>query len=388
MNIRLKNRKSKLILVALMLLTILCLYSSCSSTHNIYKENKMRSAYPASIYVEDKFYNYQPEPSMLKASKIFPVLWEYIVSDSQKTPDTQLPVRQIDFSKINAAKDDELQVTWVGHSSQIINMDGYKILTDPVYEKSITMVGPTRYNGEAPLEIDELPNIDLVLISHNHYDHLNKYTIEKIHHNVSKFIVPLAVGEQLEAFGVAKDKIIEMDWWEEIQVFHNLKIVFTPTQHFSGRGIFDRNETLWGSFVIMGHHHKIYFSGDSGYFEGFKEIGNKYGPFDLTMMECGAYNEKWRFVHMMPEETVQAHIDLKGNILQPIHWGTFSLALHPWYEPMVRVFKAATERNIQLFTPIVGETVLIDENLKSGKWWEEVESGKSEVKGGKSKVAR
>jgi L-ascorbate metabolism protein UlaG (beta-lactamase superfamily) len=267
----------------------------------------------------------------------------------------------------------------VGHSSQIINMDGYKILTDPVYEKSITMLGPTRYNGEAPLEIDELPNIDLVLISHNHYDHLNKYTIEKIHYKVSKFIVPLAVGEQLEAFGVAKDKIIEMDWWEEIQVFHNLKIVFTPTQHFSGRGIFDRNETLWGSFVIMGSHHKIYFSGDSGYFEGFKEIGNKYGPFDLTMMECGAYNEKWRFVHMMPEETVQAHIDLKGNILQPIHWGTFSLALHPWYEPMVRVFKAANERNIQLFTPIVGETVLIDENLKSGKWWEEVESGKSKV---------
>jgi L-ascorbate metabolism protein UlaG (beta-lactamase superfamily) len=178
------------------------------------------------------------------------------------------------------------------------------------------------------------------------------------------------VGAELENMGVPREKIIELDWWDEIILFEDFMVALTPGQHFSGRGLFDKDETLWGSFVVRGPKHKIFFSGDSGYFEGFKQIGDKYGPFDLTFLECGAYNERWHLVHMFPEETVQAHIDLKGKILQPIHWGTFDVSLHSWYDPMVRISRAADSLGIKLSTPIVGETITINENLQTERWWE------------------
>ncbi|MBU1116639.1 MAG: MBL fold metallo-hydrolase [Bacteroidetes bacterium] len=287
-------------------------------------------------------------------------------------PKFDLPTQKVDFSKITNAKPDELKVTWVGHSSQIINIDGKIILTDPVYVNKTVFMGPSRYNGDVPLNIDELPEIDLVLISHNHYDHLNIETINKIHPKVKRFLVPMLVGAELEKAGVPQEKITELNWWDELKIDEGFTIAFTPTQHFSGRGIFDRDETLWGSYVIHGPHHKIFFSGDSGYFDGFKEIGNKYGPFDYTFMECGAYNEKWHYVHMYPEETVQAHLDLKGKVLQPMHWGTFNLALHAWYDPMIRVTKAADSSGIKLSTPVVGETITINENVNTELWWEEL----------------
>jgi L-ascorbate metabolism protein UlaG (beta-lactamase superfamily) len=298
--------------------------------------------------------------------------WDFMFLDNDRKPDVDLPRQEIDFDQINNAKDDELKITWVGHSSQIINIDGRIIITDPVYENKTVFMGPSRYNGDVPLQLENLPEIDLVVISHNHYDHFNSTTLEIIHPKVKHFVVPLMVGAQLEDLGVPREKIIELDWWDEITLFDNFLIAFTPTQHFSGRGIFDRDESLWGSYVIHGPHHKIYFSGDSGYFEGFKQIGDKYGPFDYTFMECGAYDEKWHYVHMFPEETVQAHIDLKGKILHPIHWGTFDLALHSWYDPMVRVAKAADSLGIKLSTPIVGKTITINENLITKRWWEDV----------------
>ncbi|MCP5061694.1 MAG: hypothetical protein GY936_04420 [Ignavibacteriae bacterium] len=307
-------------------------------------------------------------------------MWDFLFTDNDRKPKFELPTQKINFSQILNAKSNELKVTWVGHSSQIINIDGKIILTDPVYDNRTVFMGPSRYNGDTPLNMEELPEIDLVVISHNHYDHLNSSTIEKIHPKVKQFIAPLIVGAELEKMGVPKEKIIELDWWEEVKLFENFLIALTPTQHFSGRGLFDRDETLWGSYVIQGPHHKIYFSGDSGYFEGFKEIGEKYGPFDYTFMECGAYNKKWHYVHMYPEETVQAHIDLKGNILHPIHWGTFDLALHAWYDPMLRVAKAADSLGVQLSTPIVGETILIDEDLSTERWWEKITNNKFAIK--------
>lgn len=223
-----------------------------------------------------------------------------------------------------------------------------------------------------PFNIVDLPVIDVVVITHNHYDHLNSHTIKKIHTKVRQFITPLMVGAEFEKIGVPREKIIELDWWDEVKIDEDFMIAFTPAQHFSGRGLFNRDETLWGSYVIEGPHHKIYFSGDSGYFDGFKQIGDKYGPFDYTFMECGAYNEKWHSLHMFPEETVQAHIDLKGKILHPIHWGTFNLALHAWYDPMIRVARAADSLVVKLSTPIVGETITINESLTTERWWERV----------------
>ncbi len=308
--------------------------------------------------------------------------WRFIFEKNDQVPSGPLPSRPVDLSYFNTTKKDQLSSTWLGHSSLMINMNGYKILTDPVFENKISMVGPTRFNSHFPLNPEKLTDIDVVIISHDHYDHLNKYSIKLLIPVTKKFVVPLAIGKQLVSWGVPEKKIISLDWWEAFLFDDNLTITATPAQHFSGRGLLDRNKTLWASWVIKSNNFNIFYSGDSGYFNGFKRIGEKLGPFDMTFIECGAYDELWSPVHMFPEETVQAHIDLKGNILHPIHWGTFNLALHPWYEPMQRLIKAANLKNISVATPISGQSILYPREgqyRKNGKkdakrlgssWWE------------------
>jgi L-ascorbate metabolism protein UlaG (beta-lactamase superfamily) len=297
--------------------------------------------------------------------------WEFFFTKNDRTPDTELPVKPVDLSHFNHQGRDQLNVTWLGHSSLMINIDGYKILADPVFEKRISVFGPTRFNGDVPLDIQQVPQIDAVIISHDHYDHLNKYSVKQLNEKTKKFIVPLAVGALLAKWGVSQEKIVELDWWEEYRFDQKLMIIATPAQHFSGRGLTDRNETLWASWVIAAPFHKIFFSGDSGYFNGFKQIGEKYGPFDMTFVECGAYNESWEQVHMFPEQTVQAHLDLKGKVLHPIHWATFNLALHPWFEPMERLTAAAQLENIEIATPVVGETTIYNSTTPVARWWQQ-----------------
>ena len=293
----------------------------------------------------------------------------FLFEKNNKTPDMDLPVKPVDLSWFKSTDNPHLNSTWLGHSSLMINISGYKILTDPVFEKKVSFVGPTRFNGDLPLDTDKLPDIDVVVISHDHYDHLNKHSIQILKSITKKFIVPLGVGKRLTRWGVPDNKIIELDWWEHYDFDEHLKITATPAQHFSGRGVGDRNKTLWASFVITSPDYNIFFSGDSGYFDGFKTIGNTYGPFDMTFIECGAYDKLWHPVHMFPEETAQAHLDLKGNILHPIHWGTFNLALHPWYEPMQRLADAAESNNILLATPVVGETIVYNTQMMGSYWW-------------------
>ena len=301
--------------------------------------------------------------------------WRFIFEKNNQTPDGPLPSRPVDLSYFNTARKDQLNSTWLGHSSLMINMDGYKILTDPVFEKKISMVGPTRFNGNLPLNPEKLIDIDVVIISHDHYDHLNKYSIMLLIPITKQFVVPLAIGKRLVSWGVPENKIIALDWWEDFLFDDHLSITATPAQHFSGRGIFDRNETLWASWAIKSKNFNIFYSGDSGYFSRFKKIGEKLGPFDMTFIECGAYDELWRPVHMFPEETTQAHIDLKGNILHPIHWGTFNLALHPWNDPMQRLIKAANLYDIPVATPICGQTIQYRKEGQYGinglgsHWW-------------------
>ena len=296
--------------------------------------------------------------------------WEFFFSENNRTPDMALPVKQVDLSYFNNKDRNQLNVTWLGHSSLMINIDGYKILTDPVFEKRISVFGPTRFNGDVPLDIQQIPEIDAVIISHDHYDHLNKFSVQHLIEKANRFIVPLKVGALLIDWGVPRDKIVELDWWQEYNLDQKLSIVATPARHFSGRGITDRNKTLWASWVIQTPFHKLFFSGDSGYFGGFKQIGDKYGPFDITFIECGAYGEGWPAVHMFPEQTVQAHLDLKGDVLHPIHWGTFNLALHPWHEPMERLTAAANLKNVRIATPIVGDTTVFDTRIPTARWWE------------------
>ncbi|MBW2408746.1 MAG: MBL fold metallo-hydrolase [Deltaproteobacteria bacterium] len=309
--------------------------------------------------------------------------WDFLFADNQRTPDAELPAKPVDLSNFNSPASDQLNVTWLGHSSLMINIDGYKILTDPVFEKRISVLGPTRFNGDVPLDIQQIPEVDAIIISHDHYDHLNKYSVQRLNDRSNRFVVPLAVGALLEDWGVPRDKIVELDWWQEYRLDQKLMIAATPAQHFSGRGLFDRNATLWASWVIQTPFHSVFFSGDSGYFGGFKQIGEKYGPFDMTFIECGAYGKGWPKVHMFPEQTVQAHLDLKGIVLHPIHWGTFNLALHPWYEPMVRLTVVADSKKVMTATAIVGETTLYGSNIRSARWWEEA----IELSGGVLKTA-
>jgi len=296
-------------------------------------------------------------------------IFKFFFLKNNRKPAHLLPKQNVSLEHFTTTGSNQLNVTWLGHSSLMTNIDGYKILTDPVFENRISLLGPTRYNGSVPIKISELPNLDLVLITHNHYDHLNKFSIKALNEKVKLFVVPVTIGKILTSWGISSKKIIELNWWQEFKIDDNLLIVFTPTQHFSGRGLFDNNKTLWGSYVVKSRNHKIFFSGDSGYFNGFKQIGDKYGPFDITFIECGAYNELWHTVHMFPEETMQAHIDLKGRILHPIHWGTFNLSLHAWFEPMERISKAAEKNGVTLALPIVGETSVYPQNIPHEKWW-------------------
>ncbi|MDJ0810576.1 MAG: MBL fold metallo-hydrolase [Desulfobacterales bacterium] len=297
---------------------------------------------------------------------------DFLFTANDRTPSAALPYTRVDLSSFNSTHDDQLSVTWLGHSSLMINIDGYRLLTDPVFEKRVSLVGPTRFNGEVPLDIDQLPPIDAVIISHDHYDHLNKYSVRQLNARSQRFIVPRAVGARLMKWGVPETKIVELDWWQEYHLDANLMVAATPAQHFSGRGLTDRNRTLLASWVIAAPRHKIFFSGDSGYFSGFKQIGAVYGPFDMTFIECGAYNEAWADVHMFPEQTVQAHRDLGGKVLHPIHWGTFNLALHPWYEPMERLAAAARAAGVQTAIPMVGATTVFGKDLPSDEWWRPV----------------
>ena len=294
---------------------------------------------------------------------------KFFFEKAEKTPKELLPQQQVELGKLFEGKGTDLKVSWLGHSSLLINIDGYSILTDPIFERKVSLVGPTKFNKKMPVNVHDLPPVDIVIISHDHYDHLNKYSIQQLTGKTGIFIVPLRVGKRLIQWGVPKDKVVELNWWDEFHSGSNLTIAATPSQHFSGRGLLDKNRTLWASWVIKTSEHRVFFSGDTGYFDGFKKIGKKYGPFDMTFLECGAYDKRWSKIHMFPEQTVQAHLDLRGKILQPIHWATFNLALHPWYEPIERLAEAAWNRGVSISTPIIGSIVNFHETQTTSLWW-------------------
>ncbi len=253
--------------------------------------------------------------------------------------------------------DTGITYTWFGHSTLLINLNGKIIITDPVFTKAASPVPflNKSFNYENEYSVEMLPEIDVVLISHDHYDHLDYKTIVKINSKTRKFIVPLGVDAHLLRWGIPSEKIEIADWGDSITFDTNLSFTSTPARHFSGRGPKDRDKTLWCSWVIKSNNEKLFFGGDSGYGKHFKEIGEKHGPFDITFIECGQYNENWAQIHAMPEQTVQAHIDLKGKTLLPIHWSKFRLSIHSWTEPIERAMKASTKNNVLIQNPKIGE---------------------------------
>jgi L-ascorbate metabolism protein UlaG (beta-lactamase superfamily) len=296
----------------------------------------------------------------------------------------KVPGRQ-PMGDIQVGKTDSLQIikqlngspkiTWFGHSTFLLTIDGKKILLDPMFGETpspVPFLGSKRFSKTLPVQPEDLPDIDLVLFSHDHYDHLDYPSVIKLKDKVQMWYVPLGVGSHLKAWGVHENKISEFDWWETTD-YKGLNLICTPARHFSGRGLTDRFSTLWSSWVIRTENTSIYFSGDSGYGPHFKEIGEKYGPFDLALMECGQYNELWSNIHMMPEETIQAGLDVKARKLMPIHWGAFTLAFHPWKEPVQRAYAEATRQNISFLTPEIGEITDIKNNtIPTKKWWDSI----------------
>ncbi len=272
-------------------------------------------------------------------SSITQPIKEYYTGKEQRTPSIPLPSVKPDFEKLMGSPEGELQVIWFGHSSVLIRMDGHLLFIDPVFNEQpspLPFLGPKAFPGTHPIEATALPDMDIIVITHDHYDHLDRGTILELEPRTGQFIVPLGVGAHLERWGIRKEKIVELDWWEEFDI-HSLHFVATPSRHFSGRSPTYTNKTLWTSWVAKGKGHSIFIGGDSGYHADFREIGEKYGPFDLTMLECGQYSKYWPDIHMMPEQTFQAHLDLRGHVLLPIHWGKYSISLHSWDEPIQRL---------------------------------------------------
>jgi L-ascorbate metabolism protein UlaG (beta-lactamase superfamily) len=286
-------------------------------------------------------------------------------------PTQAIPVHAITQQQLLDAPDRSL--FRLGHSTVLLKLNGHFWLTDPVFSERASPVqwaGPQRFH-QPPIGIEELPPIKGVILSHDHYDHLDYAAVMKLAGKVEHFITPTGVGDRLIGWGIPAAKVRQLGWWQSTQVA-GVKLVATPAQHFSGRTMSDRNKTLWASFVIEDRDVRVFFSGDSGYFDGFKEIGNKYGPFDLTMVETGAYDPQWPDVHMQPEESLQAHIDLRGKVLLPIHNGTFDLSLHAWHDPFDRIAQLAAERRLPLATPEIGKPLDIRTPLATDHWWETV----------------
>lgn len=315
-----------------------------------------------------KFINLIPTVMDMSLKGSISIFIDFIKGNPKGRPAGMIPVESLDLM----SGDNETKITWFGHSAFLLEIQGKKLLLDPMFGKApspFPQFGLKRFNQKLPIDIEDLPTLDAVLISHDHYDHLDYGSIKKLKDKVRLFIVPLGVGSHLEKWGVRQSVIKEQNWWEELD-FEGLKLACTPARHFSGRRLLDRDTTLWCSWVIHSLQTKIFFSGDSGYGPHFQEIGEKYGPFDLTLMECGQYDERWSAIHMMPEETVQAQIDVKGKMMIPIHWGAFTLALHDWFDPIDRVTKEAKFRNIAISTPKIGETVIVGtDKYPNSMWW-------------------
>jgi len=269
--------------------------------------------------------------------------------------------------------DSAVFVTWFGHSAFLLESNGKKILIDPMLSEvpSPLPFGTKRFAYKEAIPLDELTDIDLVLISHDHYDHLDYPSIVALKDEVKHFVTPLGVGSHLKAWGVAAEQITELDWWQHTSK-EGIDFTACPSRHFSGRGVTDRDATQWASWVIQMDSANIYFSGDGGYGPHFKEIGAKYGPFDFAMLECGQYNEAWSEIHMMPEESVQAGIDVNAKISMPIHWGAFLLAPHAWKDPIERFTKTANEKDLTYILPTIGDRFKLGTDFPVKHWWEAV----------------
>lgn len=322
----------------------------------------------------EKFVN-QSETVMDIGVKTMPgLLKAQFTGRENRAPKEKLPL--IKFNRKSwDANTNSFQFIWFGHSVGLMKMAGKNILIDPMFGADASPIGPfrtNRYTDSTLYVINQLPEIDAVLITHDHYDHLDYDSFKKLKGKVGHYYVPLGVKRHLLRWNIAAEDITEFDWWESAKL-DEVEMTFVPSRHFSGRGISDRGESLWGGWTFITSKHRIYWSGDGGYDKHFKEIGEKLGPFDWAFLECGQYNKLWHHIHMYPEESIQAAIDVKANTSIPIHWGAFTLALHDWKDPVQRFSDEAKTKGVNIAMPKLGQVIKLEEGKRSNFWWESLD---------------
>ncbi|WP_140634125.1 MBL fold metallo-hydrolase [Methylibium rhizosphaerae] len=327
---------------------------------------------------DGKYHNVVPRQAP-GFTKMLAIAWRVLT----RKPDTTVPRGPVPVQPLTAAAladAPDASLFRLGHSTLLLKLRGELWLTDPVFSERASpfqWMGPKRFH-ESPIGIDELPPIKGVILSHDHYDHLDHAAIMKLAPKVDVFITPLGVGDRLVDWGVDPAKVRQLDWWQETSVA-GVRLVAAPAQHFSGRGLTDGDRTLWASWVILADGLRLFFSGDTGYHADFATIGERFGPFDVTLLETGAYDEQWPDVHMQPEQTLQAHRDLRGRWLMPVHNGTFDLAMHAWDEPFDRIEALAAAGGIALATPAMGERLSLRQPHAGQRWWRELQPAAAEV---------
>lgn len=322
-------------------------------------------------YINGSFKNLSPTPTLTEGVSYGKVLYEFLFSSKPKEPSQTIPSNKTNLKSLPA---DEDVLIWMGHSSYFIQLDGKKILVDPVLSGNASPFSFTTkaYKGTDIYTADDIPVIDYLFLSHDHWDHIDHKTLKQLNSKIKKVITGLGNGAHLEHWGFNPKKILEGDWYETINLDDGFVTHITPARHFSGRGL-TRNKSLWASFVLKTPFSNIYIGGDSGYDSHFKDIGKKYGPFDVAILENGQYDVKWKYIHMLPGEQFNAGDDLNTKAIFPVHSGKFTLANHNWDEPLTEITNRALESEIRVITPMIGEQVNFKDSLQQfDSWWESI----------------
>ncbi|MEJ8849695.1 MBL fold metallo-hydrolase [Variovorax rhizosphaerae] len=354
-----------MIATRLLLASAIALVTACGSS------GACESPYSASPQFKDCGFVNAPNPDAKPTANAARIWWRFLVGTKTDTvPVDAIPVRPLTTAQLEALDPQANHVIRIGHASTLLKLRGKFWLTDPMFSERASpfgFMGPKRFHAP-PIALQQLPAIEGVIISHDHYDHLDAPTIEYLAQRAQRFFVPLAVGKRLLSMGVPAERITELDWWQSAKQ-GEVQVTATPSQHFSGRTLSDRSETLWASWVIQSGPQRIFYSGDTGYFDGFKKIGERFGGFDLAMIENGQYDAWWPSVHMTPEEDIQAFEDLRAKVLLPVHNSTFDLAFHTWHTPLDRIADLAAEKRIDIATPEIGEVVTVGQPRTNVRWW-------------------
>lgn len=333
-----------------------------------------KSQYDRSDHWNGKqFVNQSPTTMDISLLSLPGLIREQLRNTGPRSPQAPIPILPFEPVRFSASPT-QPKFVWYGHSVLLLQLNGKNILIDPMLGPDASPIAPfsaRRFSENALAVIDQLPRLDAILMTHDHYDHLDYASFKQLRLKTDTYLVSLGVARHLERWGIPREQIREFDWWQETEL-GGVHLTFTPSRHFSGRGPFDRAQCLWGGWVFRTDTQQIYWSGDGGYGSHFQAIGAKFGSFDWAFLECGQYNERWHAIHLYPEEAVQVGKEVKAKLSIPVHWGGFSLALHPWKDPIERFVAEAARQQLAIATPRIGEIITLGAEPRDRFWWQEL----------------